>query len=152
MYYDDDGAGLSDRQYYVMDLSAPKDDQVTTRKKSLVGSIFHELTHALHWISKTNCNEKTNIIWKSMEERYTISGYRKKHGHDVICDYGFEKYNSIMPPNPALGRDGKFCPRFGHQRCVLSVNEYLSSCPNNLLNRTNLNIARANNNIVRFIS
>jgi hypothetical protein len=121
--YEDDGAGIPGREYYVIDLSAPKGNQVTTRAKSLAGSIFHELTHALHHLSGTTCKDgkdrlkSGDNIWQKKEERYTISGFREGYEYDIICDYGFEKYNSIMPPNSALGRDGKFRPRLGHIKC-----------------------------------
>ncbi|MDR0631241.1 MAG: type III secretion system effector protein [Holosporales bacterium] len=92
---------------------------LTTRQKSLVGSIFHELTHALHHISNTHCDGKfgkndNNDIWTNKEERYTISGFREDLKLDVICEYCFEACNSTMPLNPALGRDGQFRPRLGH--------------------------------------
>jgi hypothetical protein len=144
--YEDDGAGISGREYYVIDLSAPKGNQVTTRAKSLVGSMFHELTHALHHLSGTTCKDGNGIkksgdnIWSKKEERYTISGFRDAHEYDIICDYGFEKYNSIMQHNPALGRDGKFRPRLGHIKCKGISNKRTLIKLNNCITDPNNNI------------
>jgi hypothetical protein len=148
MYYDDDGAGLLYRQYCVVDLS--KGNQVVFRKKSLVGSIFHELTHALHWISGTWSNEISNTLWQSKEERHTISGVRDNHEHDIICDYCFEKYNSIMPINPALGRDGQFRPRLGHRRFPRVDENTPPNIPLDLQESILPGIEEANNNVVRL--
>jgi hypothetical protein len=99
--------GVTTRQYYFAD----EKGEIKTKLKSLVGSIFHEFCHALHYISgtarkNTLCLKGTYLYdtWDTDEELRTITCFN----HDPICDHCFDFYQSILKGIP-------FYPRYGHK-------------------------------------
>jgi hypothetical protein len=107
-FYEPDGTGISDRQYY----GVTEEAEVDLKLKSMAGSAFHEFCHALHYISGTNMKYKIyNIcisvelqeVWGEDEEFRTINC----HGHDPICDHCFDLVQSIL-------KSKLFLPRCSH--------------------------------------
>jgi hypothetical protein len=102
-YYDAKGIGIPGRGYYGVN----SDNIIQIKGKTLVGSLFHEFTHALHDIEGSmNCTD-LGKPWKNTEERRTISGYVNETTFDPICDNCFDLYMSLK--NHSL-----FLPRIGH--------------------------------------
>jgi hypothetical protein len=101
--YNDDGTGTPERQYYCVD----DNSNITTKHKSLAGSLFHEFTHCLHHIEDRKMydlyrHSKPYTIpgdeenpWTNREERRTISGYIDDEILDPICDHMFDYFQSI---------------------------------------------------------
>jgi hypothetical protein len=102
-YYDDKGIGIPDRDYY----GVSNDNTIQIKGKTLVGSLFHELTHALHDVEGSKNCTKLDDYWGNTEERRTISGHINETTFDPICDNCFDLYKSLKNHSP-------FCPRIGH--------------------------------------
>jgi glutaredoxin-related protein len=110
-FYELDGTGISDRQYY----GIVEGREVEHKLKSMASSMFHEFCHALHHISKTNMKRKVyNIltskelrkVWGQDEELRTICCVEDaKHCLlDPICDHCFDLAQSILKGEPFLPR------------------------------------------------
>jgi hypothetical protein len=120
--YGSDGVGIPERQYYCVDA----DGNIIHKRKSLVGSLFHEFTHCLHHIgdgmrycvysgedSLSDDSPSFQKLWSTREELRTISGYvaadcyTASGIYDPICDNCFELYESISKGDQCF-------PRVGH--------------------------------------
>jgi hypothetical protein len=107
-FYEVSGVGVPSRQYYYID----EKHQISTKLKSLAGSIFHEFCHGLHHVSKTRkksgiyllcVSEALQYVWGKDEELRTITCV----DGDPICDHCFDFYQSILEKQP-------FRPRYSH--------------------------------------
>jgi hypothetical protein len=106
--YQPDGSGILERQYYSVD----PDGKIVLKRKSLSGSIFHELVHGLHYINDGKyadtvlCQDGSVMkdIWSDDEELRTITGHMCNQPYDPVCDHVFDY---------SLSED-RFCPRYGH--------------------------------------
>jgi hypothetical protein len=106
--YQPDGSGIQERRYY----SVNSDGKIELKQKSLEKSIFHELTHGLHYISDGKyadtalCLQSRMMkeIWSEDEELRTITGHMFEKLYDPVCDHVFD-YSLHGDP---------FCPRYGH--------------------------------------
>jgi hypothetical protein len=105
--YDSDGVGLPERQYYCLN----EKDNIAIKRKSIVGSLFHEFTHCLHHIEdvvryKAYRRASISEFWTNKEESRTISGYvgadcyTASDIYDPICDNCFEIYKAVSNKNP----------------------------------------------------
>jgi hypothetical protein len=122
--YNDDGTGIKGYTYYCLD----DNSNITTKDKSLSGSLFHEFTHCLHHIEdrkmydlyrksklptisgdqeNTKNSSRKGNPWTNKEERRTISGYIENEVYDPICDHMFDYFQSIS-------RGISFSPRYSH--------------------------------------
>jgi hypothetical protein len=100
-FYNYEGVGIPSRQYYCLN----QDGTVSTKLKSLVGSIFHEFCHALHYVSGATADDtEDGSIWNNKEELRTITGHMFEKPYDPICDHVFDY---------SLNGE-QFCPRYGH--------------------------------------
>jgi hypothetical protein len=110
--YDRFGIGVPERQYYCLD----KDD-ITIKRKSIAGSIFHEFTHCLHHVEdreryNSYVEVKLSGLWSNKEELRTIAGYVDADAYvstdtcDPICDNCYCLYGA-----PRIER---YYPRLGH--------------------------------------
>ncbi|MDR2576828.1 MAG: hypothetical protein LBC42_02140 [Puniceicoccales bacterium] len=112
--FDDRGIGIDARQYYCID----EDGQIVPKRKTLVGTLFHEFCHALHDIEQIseiteagelhNSNYILGCTWDNAEELRTISGCIFGVAYDPICDHCFDLCYS-------LGRGEPFRPRYSHR-------------------------------------
>jgi hypothetical protein len=106
--YQHDGSGIPTRQYYSVDPGG----KIVLKRKSLEQSIFHELTHGLHYISDGKyadtalCLQDSVMkeIWSDDEELRTITGHMIEKPYDPVCDHVFD-YSL---------NGNQFCPRYGH--------------------------------------
>jgi hypothetical protein len=104
--YDSYGVGMPERQYYCVD-----EGDLSIKRKSIAESLFHEVTHCLHYVEDeekyiTCYNARLSELWSDKEELRTISGYIEPDTYDPICDNCYCLYSAP--------RTEKYYPRLGH--------------------------------------
>ncbi|MDR0428445.1 MAG: hypothetical protein LBG86_00195 [Puniceicoccales bacterium] len=112
--FDDDGNGLSSRQYYYVNEKM----ELNVKSKNISMALFHEFCHALHDMEKISeiteigelhrSNEILGAIWDNAEELRTITGCIYGTNYDPICDHCFDLCDSIRKEKP-------FNPRYSHR-------------------------------------
>ncbi|MDR1437836.1 MAG: hypothetical protein LBI69_02130 [Puniceicoccales bacterium] len=112
--FDEQGNGLSSRQYYYVN----GDGEIDVKSKTISMALFHEFCHALHDMEQLSEMKesgelhRTNAIlgevWDSAEELRTISGCIYGVDYDPICDHCFDLCESI-------NRGCPFTPRYSHR-------------------------------------